>query len=91
MTYIHNKNMSHKENVFRIPVFYWMHVIFLGKIAKGTWKSKKGKIISINAGDVIVFCKMIDLGTHDARGVALPSHYPQPESAPLSRYEWLEP
>lgn len=59
MTYIHNKNMSHKENVFRIPVFYWMHVIFVGKIAKGTWKSKKGKIISINAGDVIVFCKMI--------------------------------
>lgn len=33
--------MSHKENVFRIPVFYLMHVIFLGTTAKGAWQSKK--------------------------------------------------
>lgn len=30
------------------------------------------------------------LGTHDARGLALPSHYPEPWYAPLSRYEWSE-
>lgn len=59
MIYIYNKNMLYKENVFRIFVFYWMYVIFLGKIVKGIWKFKKGKIILINVGDVIVFCKMI--------------------------------
>jgi len=42
ITHTHNKKVLHKENVFRVPVFYSMHVIFLGRVAKGTWKSKTG-------------------------------------------------
>lgn len=30
------------DNLFRILVFYLMHAIFLGRIAKGTWQPKIG-------------------------------------------------
>lgn len=56
--YPHNKNVSHKENVFRIPVFYSMHVLFFSKVAKGTW-SPKLEITHVNAGVPTVFCKTV--------------------------------
>lgn len=38
---IHTTRICH-INVFRLPVVYVAHVIFLGTIVKGTWESRKG-------------------------------------------------
>lgn len=48
--------MSHEENVFRIPIFYLVHVIFLGKLLRGLGSPKMG-MIYINAGGLRVFCE----------------------------------
>lgn len=36
------------DKLFRILVFYLMHAIFLGKIAKGTWQSKIGNNLMLS-------------------------------------------
>ena len=43
--------MCQKKKLFRITVFYLKHVVFLGKIAKGTWRSHTGSGL-MDAGDL---------------------------------------